>query len=226
VIEHTRAVAAAAWLITSQTIEALAFAPAFTLLGSEVTTLEVVAFGLALAMVALNIRVNAWAWPFAMASSALYGWLFWHVGLFGEAGLQGFFIAVAGWGWWQWLRGRCEDGSPLRVRPLTRRGRLGVLAAMALAWPALGLFLDRATSSTVPWWDAFPTAGSVIGQWLLGRQFTDNWMVWLVVNLVSIGLFASKDLWLTALLYAIFAVLSLVGWFAWRRLEATADRVA
>jgi nicotinamide mononucleotide transporter len=218
VSDHVAAVTAATWLLLSQTAQAIAFAPAFTLWESPTTWLEVVAFALALVMVALNIRVSPWAWPFAIASSALYGWLFWHVGLFGEAGLQGFFIAMGFWGWWQWLRGTAGDGQALRVRPLGTPGRLGVLAALALAWPALGLYLDRATTSTVPWWDALPTAASVIGQWLLGRKYLETWPTWLAVNVVSVGLFAVKALWLTAILYAIFAVLSVVGWRAWARL--------
>ena len=90
-----------------------------------------------------------------------------------------------------------------------------VTAATAAAWPLLGLLLSRFTDSDVPYFDALPTAGSVAGQWLLGRQYVENWPVWLGVNLVSIALFATKGLWLTVLLYALFAVLSIVGWRAW-----------
>mgnify|MGYP000918107264 CR=1 FL=1 len=65
---------------------------------------------------------------------------------------------------------------------------------------------------------AFPTAGSLVGQWLLGRKYIENWLAWLGVNLVSVGLFAFKGLWLTVLLYALFVLLSVIGWRAWRRL--------
>ena len=82
----------------------------------------------------------------------------------------------------------------------------------------MGLFLATATDTDVPWWDAFPTAASVIGQWLLGRKYVENWPTWVIVNLVSTGLFAYKGLWLTALLYAIFAALSWLGWRTWRRM--------
>jgi nicotinamide mononucleotide transporter len=76
----------------------------------------------------------------------------------------------------------------------------------------------------VPYLDALPTAGSVAGQFLLGRKLIENWLVWLAVNLFSIGLFAVKGLWLTALLYALFALLSIAGWRAWRaRLAASAN---
>lgn len=194
------------------------FATAFEALGAPVSRAECIAFVLALAMVLLNIRVNPWAWPLAIASSLLYGALFWNSRLYGEASLQGFFAVVALWGWWQWLRGTTESGATLRVRRLPARARWVLAAALALAWPATGAFLRRWTDTDVPWWDAFPTAASVIGQFLLGRKFVENWIVWLVVNVVSIGLFAYKGLWLTVLLYAIFAALSVQGWLVWQRL--------
>lgn len=191
---------------------------AFTLWGSDVTWLELVAFVLSIWMVVLNIRVNPLAWPLAIVASALYGVLFAHSKLYGEASLQGLFIAVAFWGWWQWLRGTQADGAALRVRDLSHRGRALALAATLAAWPLLGLFLDRASDSDVPYWDAFPTVASVTGQWLLGRKYVENWPTWVVVNVASVALFAIKGLWLTVLLYALFTAMALAGWRAWQRM--------
>ncbi len=202
-----------------QTMQPL-FLPAFTAWGAEVTWLESVAFVLALAMVVLNIRVNPWAWPLAIVSSLLYFALFWNSRLYGESSLQVFFALVAVWGWWQWLRGTAADGAALRVTWLPGRQRWMLLAALAVAWPATGLFLRRYTDTDVPWWDAFPTAASLIGQWLLGRKHVENWIVWLVVNAVSVALFAYKGLWLTVLLYLAFIALSVQGWRAWSRAAA------
>jgi nicotinamide mononucleotide transporter len=195
------------------------FAEAFTLWGAAVTRLELLAFVLALAMVACNIRVNPAGWPLAIVSSLLYFGLFWNSRLYGDAGLQIFFAVIAAWGWWQWLRGTQDDGSELRVRLLGRRGRWLALAAIAIAWPATGAFLATATDTDVPWWDAFPTAASVVGQWLLGRKYVENWPVWAVVNVVSTALFAYKGLWLTTLLYSVFLALSFAGWRAWLQLS-------
>jgi nicotinamide mononucleotide transporter len=194
------------------------FAPAFTLWATPVAWLELVAFVLALVMVVLNMRVNPIAWPLAIISSLLYFALFWNSRLYGDASLQIFFAIVALWGWWQWLRGTQADGSALRVRMTNGRMRWWLLAALAAAWPATGLFLKTFTNTDVPWWDAFPTAASVLGQWLLGRKYVENWLAWIVVNVVSVGLFAYKGLWLTTLLYGLFIAMSFVGWRAWRRL--------
>ena len=195
------------------------FAPAFTLWAAPFTWLELVAFVLAIAMVVFNMRVNPLGWPLAIVSSALYFLLFWNSKLYGDASLQIFFVVIAFWGWWQWLRGTADDGSALQVRELRPRQRWHLLAALALAWPATGLFLKTYTDTDVPWWDAFPTAASVIGQWLLGRKYVENWLAWIVVNVVSVALFVYKGLWLTVILYAIFIVMSVFGWRAWRRLQ-------
>jgi nicotinamide mononucleotide transporter len=191
--------------------------PAFTLWGSAVTWLEISAFALSIAMVIGNLRVRVWAWPLAIAASAAYALLFASSKLYGEATLQLFFIVVSFWGWWQWLRGKDALGEAWRVAWMTWPARWWTAALTLAAWPLLALLLARSTDSDVPLADALPTVASVAGQILLGHKRIENWIVWLGVNLFSIGLFAYKALWLTALLYAVFAVLSWIGWQAWRK---------
>lgn len=195
----------------------LFFTPAFTLGGSPTSWLEIAAVVIALAMVGCNIREIHWGWPLAIISSLMYFALFWRSRLYGDAGLQLFFAVVGLWGWFQWLRGVRADGSALHVARLSPRGLLLAVAASALLWPATGWFLKTYTDTDVPWWDAFPTAVSLVGQFLLGRKFIENWAAWIVVNIVSVSLFAFKGLWLTVGLYLVFIALSLVGWREWRR---------
>jgi nicotinamide mononucleotide transporter len=182
---------------------------------------ELVAVVIAVAMVLCNIREIHWGWPLAITSSVMYFFIFWNNKLYGDASLQIVFAVLAFWGWFQWLRGVRPDGSALRVTRLTPRGRLATVAAGAVLWPATGWFLKTYTDTDVPWWDAFPTSISLVGQFLLGRKYIENWAVWIAVNVVSVGLFAYKGLWLTLGLYIVFIVLSVVGWRAWaRRLPA------
>ena len=190
-------------------------AVAFTAWGSPVTGLEIAAFVLSIAMVLANLRVNVLGWPLAMGSSLLYALLFADSKLYGEAALQLFFIAIALWGWWQWLSARGVDGQTLVVHRLSKKQALTCAAATLAAWPALALVLQAWTDSDLPWLDALPTVASVTGTLLLGRKALENWAVWLGVNVFSVGLFAYKGLWLTVLLYALFALLSVLGWRAW-----------
>ena len=195
--------------------------PAFALGSISASWAELIGAVLGVWMVVCNLRVNVLAWPLAIASSLLYLLVFWEARLYGDAALQLFFALVALWGWWQWLRGLGDDGAALEVRYLSVQRRWLALAALLALWPLTGLFLKHATNTDVPWWDAFPTAGSLLGQYLLGRKYVENWPTWVGVNVVGVGLFAYKGLWLTVGLYAIFGLMAVAGWRAWVRLAKT-----
>ena len=198
-------------------------APAFTAWGVPVTWIEVVAFVVSLWMVGCEMRVHPLAWPLAMLSSLMYALLFADSKLYGEASLQVFFVAMSLWGWWQWLRGRGADGGELVVHTLTRRSAAIALLATLFAWPLVAWLLIRYTDSNVPWLDALPTVGSVLGTWLLGRKFIESWWAWIAVNAFSVALFGCKQLWLTVILYALFTGLSWAGWRSWRKLQGHVD---
>lgn len=201
----------------SELMPDLLSATAFVLWASPVSWLELVAAVLALAMVGCNMREIHWGWPLAILSSLMYFGVFLQQRIYGDAALQIFFAVLALWGWFQWLRGHRADGRALQVARLSPRGIGFALLACCLAWLGLSLFLIRFTDTDVPWWDGFATGFSLVGQLLLGRKFIENWAIWLAVNLVSIGLFIHKGLWLTVGLYAMFALLSVAGYVAWRR---------
>jgi len=190
---------------------------AFNVLGNPASWAELMGAVLGIAMVVCNIQQIHWAWPLAFVSSVLYFFVFWHSRLYGDASLQIFFALMALWGWWQWLRGNREDGQALQVQRLTSNARLLWLAISGIAWLAIGLFLDHYTNTDVPWWDAFPTALSLVATYLLGRKYLENWPTWVIVNLVSIALFAYKGLWLTVALYLVFALMAILGWQTWRK---------
>jgi nicotinamide mononucleotide transporter len=190
---------------------------AFTLFAAPVTWLEILAFALGLVCVALNIKQIHWAWPFTIASSGLYAWLFFTTKLYGDSALQLVFIAVAFYGWWQWalVREHSREAAPIQPKYL-RRSLWGFVAlSWLVAWLAIGLFLKRFTDTDVPWWDAFPTAGSLIATYLLAKKYIENWPMWIIVNAVYIPLYLFKKLTLTAILYAIFLALAILGWKVW-----------
>ena len=201
---------------------------------------EAAGFLLALAMVLCSIRELHWSWPLAVASSVLYFFVFRDSQLYGEAALQIVFAGLALWGWRQWLRpapppefsnpnanvnsSQTQDPSqaadPQGALPI-RRMRSRALWQMALCgvvlWPCGAFFLSQFTDTDVPWWDGLVTALSLIGQYLLGKKYLENWFIWIVVNVLSVGLFAYKALWLTVLLYVIFTAMSVLGWRTWQK---------
>ncbi len=202
---------------TFSDILALLNSPAITVGSYPASWAELLGAVLGIAMVVCNIKQIHWAWPLAFVSSVLYFFVFWDFKLFAEASLQIFFAAMALWGWWQWLRGVNENGQDLTVQTLKFGNAIKSIAISAALWLAIGLFLRNYTASDVPWWDAFPTALSLVATFLLGRKYIENWPTWVIVNIVSMALFAYKGLWLTVGLYAVFAVMAVMGCQAWRK---------
>lgn len=193
-------------------------------------SVELAGFVLSLAMVYCNIKEIHWGWPLAIASSALYGVVFWNTQLYGEASLQVMFILTSIWGWRQWRLGVQAPQAPqveswfkpatLQISRLLPEQRQKAIFSFLIAWPAFTFFLYRFTDSDVAIWDGLVTALSLLAQYLLAKKKIENWWVWLAVNLITVGLMLVKSLWLTALLYLIFAGLSYVGLKAWQRQHA------
>jgi len=188
----------------------------FALFGFSATLLEIVSFVLAVLTVWLNIRQRHWAWLFAILSSATYAAVFVQARLYGDAGLQGVFIAVSLWGWYQWLYGG-SGHTGVTISTLGARARLLALLAWLAGFVLLSAFLRRYTDTDVPYIDGFLTAGSLLGQFLLSRKKLENWHVWIAVDVLYVGLYLHKNLMLTALLYGLFVVLAMAGLRAWRK---------
>ena len=183
------------------------------------TALELISFTLALITVALNIRQIHWAWLFSIVSSVLYGVVFFDAKLYGDMGLQVVFVVVSVWGWAQWLRGASSDNanSALQVSSLTWPQRYASLLVWVVGFVVLAWFLKRYTDTDVPHMDGFLTAGSLLGQLLLSRKKWENWLVWIAVDILYVGLYVYKGLMLTAILYAIFVMLAMIGLRVWSK---------
>ena len=186
------------------------------LVGFATTPLELVSFLLSVATVWLNIRQSHWAWLFAIISSATYGLVFYGSRLYGDMGLQLVFISVSFYGWYQWLHG--DDGDDkLPVTALDARGRWLAALAWLAGFVLLAWFLKAYTDTDVPRSDGFLTAGSLVGQLLLSRKKIENWHVWIIVDVLYVGLYLHKHLILTAILYAVFVGMAVVGLRAWQQ---------
>ena len=190
--------------------DSLAFA------GFTTTPLELISFALAVTTVLLNIRQNHWAWLFSIASSATYAVVFFDARLYGDSGLQLVFIGASLWGWSQWLRGAAGGHEKrLVVTRLDWSGWAAALASWGLFYLLLSWYLKTYTNTDVPHIDGFLTAGSLVGQFLLARKKVENWHVWVIVDVLYVGLYVYKDLHVTAVLYAVFVLLALRGLRAW-----------
>jgi nicotinamide mononucleotide transporter len=185
--------------------------------GSPVTRAEWLGAALGLWMVVCNARVHPLAWCLAILSSLLYGLVFLDSHLYGQAALQAVFVVMAAWGLWHWLRPSTAGAPALHPRPAPPLVRRHAVLVTLLLWGLLGSLMARSTDHPAPYADALPTAGSLVATWLLARQYQDNWVAWLLVNLSAVLLFAHQRLWPTVGLYGVFAIMSAWGWWMWAR---------
>lgn len=168
-------------------------------------------------------------WPITLLADVLYLVIFFQSGLFSDALLQIFFVAFTIYGWWHWWRGVRADGE-VRVEPLGMQACIVALVVGAVGSLLLGrvmIWLGGTLRITValPHLDAVLTSYSLVASWWGARKHIANWWLWIVVDLVYIGEYIYKDLWLTALLYAGLVGLAVLGLRDWRRATAS-DQVA
>ncbi|WP_376694834.1 nicotinamide riboside transporter PnuC [Wenzhouxiangella sp. EGI_FJ10305] len=186
---------------------------------------ELAAVVLAVAYLLLAVRQNRLCWIAAFVSTAIFTVLFWNVQLLMQSALNGYYMIMAVYGWWNWRHGQGSDGAlPITRWPLSRHAlALGVIAACALV---SGYLLTRYSQAAWPWLDSFVTWGAVVTTFMVARKVLENWSYWMVINSLAIFLFIDRGMQLTALLHATYLIISVFGWISWhrdyRRQESTA----
>ena len=183
---------------------------------ASVNSLELFAAVVGAVSVWLSVRQKIWSWPTGIVNVVLYAVVFYQAKLYADMGLQVVYAALSVYGWYEWLYGG-EGRTELRV---TRTGlRLGALLTLiALAGSAaLGSFLHHETDAALPYMDAFLSGTSLVAQWMMTRKLVENWLVWIAVDVLYVGMFVFKGLYLTAGLYAVFLALAVKGYLDWRR---------
>jgi nicotinamide mononucleotide transporter len=184
-----------------------------------VTNLEIIASLLVLINIALIVVRSVWNYPFALAAVTVSAFVLFDAKLYSDTALQVFFFVVNLYGWWAWNRNKAETGN-IEVRRLGAAERAGWIAGSIVTTGLWGWFMHANTDASYPWWDASVAMLSVAGQVLMARRYIENWHWWIVVNILSIGLYLAKGLLVFAGLYVIILVMAVLGLVQWRRAEA------
>jgi len=180
--------------------------------------IEYAAALLGLINIALLIFRSVWNFPFGMAMVALYVFVFFEKKLYGETGLQVFFLAAQGWGWWLWVKAAGADDQ-VPVRWLDNASRAVWLIVTAALSINLGWVMHRFTDAAMPYADSAITGASVAAQILLAFRRIENWVLWIAIDVASIALYLNRGLYPTAGLYGGFLVMSLFGLKEWIEAE-------
>lgn len=183
--------------------------------------LEIFANSINLVSIALATRNSIHTWWSGILGCALFGWLFFSSQLYADVTLQVFFIITSALGWWHWIHHRGNR----EVRPITRTApsELAVTVPLAVfATLGYGWLLHRFTDAYAPFVDSAVLALSVTAQLLLMRRKVETWAFWFLANTLAVGVFASRELWITAFFYALFWINAPIGFLRWHReLRAT-----
>ncbi len=163
----------------------------------------------------LITRDNMWNWPIGLANNVFFAVLFWKARLFADMGLQGVYLILGIWGWWQWLRGGANHSrlAVTRTRPVEWIGIAVFLVAGT--WGLRELLL--AVNGAAPFWDSLTTILCLAAQYLLCLKRFENWWLWIAADLIYVPLYFHRDLPLTGILYAGFIVLCVTGLVRWRK---------
>jgi nicotinamide mononucleotide transporter len=164
----------------------------------------------------LATRENIWYYPTGVVALVMYTWLFFGAKLYAESLLQLICLVLMLYGWYEWLHG----GTERTELPVTRTPRWAWIVGVAsgLAGSAIVIALQlRFTDNPSPYVDSSLMVWSLVAQWMTARKWLENWLLWVVVNTVSVPLYVTRELWITAVLYVGLWILAIVGYVQWRR---------
>ncbi|GAC1465586.1 MAG: nicotinamide riboside transporter PnuC [Chamaesiphon sp.] len=178
--------------------------------------IEIVAAIFGLLSVWLTVKENIWCWPTGLVMVFLYIFIFYQARLYSDVILQVIYVFLQSYGWYTWLQGGKERGE-LHVTHITQLGII-VWSAVAIAGIfSLGFVMDHYTNAALPYWDAAITVISLIAQWLMAFKVLESWLLWITVDVLALGVYAIKKLYVSTGLYAVFLVLAVLGFLAWKK---------
>ena len=177
---------------------------------------EVLAVVFGIVSVYLSTREHIWSWPTALVNVGLYFVVFYEAKLYADMGLQVVYFGLSLYGWYEWLYGGANR-TELHVSRTTRPLGVRLLIIGIVCAAVLGTLLARFTDAALPYVDSATTSTSLVAQWMMTRKILENWAVWMAVDVVYVGMFIYKHLYLTAGLYTVFFVLAVMGYAQWKR---------
>jgi nicotinamide mononucleotide transporter len=163
----------------------------------------------------LEIKQNKWLWPVGLITSVMYIYVFFVAKLYADMSLQFYYVFISIYGWIVWSKGGSQKELP--VTRLSKELFLILFGASMLIYAVISYILVAYTDGSIPYWDAFTTALSIVATWMLARKILEQWLVWVIVNAVSLGLYIYKGLYPTSVLFFFYTVLALVGYVQWKK---------
>jgi nicotinamide mononucleotide transporter len=179
-----------------------------------ITWLEGVAVVFGIASVFYSMREHIWVYPTGIISTLIYVWICFQYKLYADMGINAYYFGMSIFGWYVWTHPKAGE-KVLPVTWLKPSGWLVSIGIFLISYLILYLVLSRFTDSDVPYWDSFTTASAFVGMWLMAKKKVENWIAWIITDLVSVPLYFYKGLILTSFQFLFFTVLATLGLIAW-----------
>jgi len=176
---------------------------------------EIIAVILAIVYLLLAVKQNIWCWLAWILSSCLYCYIMYSVGLYMESGLQVFYIVMGIYGWSQWKQSKSD--TVFEVFTWTPIQHCFSILLILFLTIASGYLLDQFTQALLPFWDALTTWGSIMATYMVAKKVLENWLYWFAIDLISVFLFASRELYLTAFLFFFYLFIIVIGYRSWNQ---------
>ena len=164
----------------------------------------------------LSARQNIWSWPTAIVNVGLYILIFQRSGLYSDMGLQVVYLVLSIYGWYQWLYGGANRDK-LEVSKASKRTWVISAVAGVVGWFVIWSITRRLHGVSIPSIDAGLTATSLIAQWMMTKKILENWMLWIIADIVYVPMYIYKHLYVTSGLYLVFLALAIMGHIEWKR---------
>ncbi len=168
-----------------------------------------------------SIRQNILLWPMGIISALLYMVVFYQSKFYADMGLNGYYFVISIYGWVIWKQGSRNSEKGFPIRRIDLKLALILLAITVAAFFGIGEVLVRYTDSPIPYWDAFTTAVSFIATWMLAKKILEHWILWVIVDTVSMGLYLYRGLYPTLVLFAIYTTMAVVGFIEWKKAHSS-----
>ena len=185
--------------------------------------IEIIGAAIGLIYLYLEYKANVWLWPVGIVMSIFYVVIFFHGKFYADAAVYLYYIGANAYGLFQWTRSRKKplgEDEVTKELPITHvpAKRILPLAAITFTlWMILYLILRTVTDSPIPLGDAFTTAVSIVATWMLAQKYLEQWMLWIVVNIVSTILYFWKGLYPTGILFIVYVIVAVLGYFRWKK---------
>ena len=180
--------------------------------------IEIVGALAGIVYVFLEIRQSIWLWPLGIVTSAMYIWVFFTSKFYADMGLQTYYVLISVYGWYWWLKGGKKfNTDSLPVTKVSIKLSATLLLVFIALFGIIWFLLVNYTDSPVPVGDAFTTALSIVATWMLARKIIEHWILWVIADLVSMGLYIYKGLYPTVVLFAVYTAMAIIGYREWRK---------